>query len=59
MNDAIQRNAANMLAVSLQFFTCPAAVKTIKPVTPLSTPTKEALPFMRSNCRTTNMLAPA
>jgi hypothetical protein len=58
MNDAIQRNAANMLAVSLQFATCLAAGKTMKPATPLSTPIKEALPFMRSNCRTTNMLAP-
>jgi hypothetical protein len=59
MTDAIQRNAADMLAISLQFFTRTAAVQPIKPATPISGPAKETSPFMPSNCSTVTMLAPA
>jgi hypothetical protein len=58
MTDVIQRNAANMLAISLQFFTR-AAVQAIKPTTPITESVKETSPFMPSNCKTATMFAPA
>jgi hypothetical protein len=59
MTDVIQRNAANMLAISLQFFMRAAAVQDIKPATPLSGAVKATSPFVPSNCSTATMLAPA
>jgi hypothetical protein len=59
MTDVIQRNAANILAISLQFFTRTAAVQNIKPATPLSGAVKATSPFITSNCSTATMPAPA
>jgi hypothetical protein len=59
MTDVIQRNAANILAISEQFFTRAAAMQTVKPATLLSAPAKETLPFMLSKCSTALMLVPA
>jgi hypothetical protein len=59
MTDVIQRNAANILAISVQFFSRTADVQTFKPTTPLSALAKETLPFVLSNCNTALMLAPA
>lgn len=58
MTDVIQRNAANMLAISLQFFTR-AAVQAIKPATPMSVPVNETSAFMQTNNSTATMQLPA
>jgi hypothetical protein len=59
MIDVIQRNAANMLAISLQFFTRAAAVQAIKPATPMSVPVNETSAFMQTNNSTATMQLPA
>jgi len=49
MTDVIQRNAVNILAISLQFFTRIGMAQAITPAKPISLPINETSAFMQTN----------
>jgi hypothetical protein len=58
MTDVIQHNAANMLAISLLFFSSAVSAQANKPAICISGPIKQTSPLTQSNCSTASMLLP-
>jgi hypothetical protein len=59
MTDVIQRNAANILAISLLFFNSATSAQVNKLPIRISGPIKQTSPLTQSNCSTASMLLPA